>query len=436
MNDNLSYSSLGLYSSSFLKMYLNTDENLENIFALSDPTSAAFLHEYVHFLQDITTIYGLQNSVHVVQYIKYVSYKHRKNGDITLKIPVKFDKDENFKFYEEAGIRSIAFGTSFMDNVQSISEVKLERKNLIIGEILYEALNVELDVMQNGQNVKFQFGSKAINEGMAFLIEQYVYPDIIPKSSDFIYAASKMIIKKIYPILMKDDDLNIIALCDASLMYAFPGYVFVKTLDDMKQEEFIPSTAEDIYTFVETHNPVSFHTLTDLKSILNNQTLTAFNEINDYFNTPELNETKQWIEYTFLKGNEIRNNKWGFVLDLCRSGKISKNPFFKDIYLKIGIPLTSNNLDDAYFYSPLEDVKSVRIRPDMLWAVNQIYNIFINSSNSKFRRCSMFHWCQNAIPDNTSQECFDAPWEKVNQCNCPFTLLWKAWDFSSFIPVE
>lgn len=73
MNDNLSYSSLGLYSSSFLKMYLNTDENLENIFALSDPTSAAFLHEYVHFLQDITTIYGLQNSVHVVQYIKYVS---------------------------------------------------------------------------------------------------------------------------------------------------------------------------------------------------------------------------------------------------------------------------------------------------------------------------------------------------------------------------
>ena len=80
-------SALGLYSPSFFKMYIGVTEKMDDIFKLSVPASAAFLHEYVHFLQDITTIYGQKNIISAVDYIKTVNANQLKSGASELYIP-------------------------------------------------------------------------------------------------------------------------------------------------------------------------------------------------------------------------------------------------------------------------------------------------------------------------------------------------------------
>lgn len=62
--------SLGLYNPSFFKITLKTGEELPKEdpknSLVSEITGAAFLHEYIHFLQDITTSSGLNNFCYIV----------------------------------------------------------------------------------------------------------------------------------------------------------------------------------------------------------------------------------------------------------------------------------------------------------------------------------------------------------------------------------
>jgi hypothetical protein len=440
MHDQISFSSLGLYSSSFLKMHLSVDESLIDIFNLSEKTSAGLLHEYIHFLQDLTTIYGLQNAVSVVQYLSYINFKQRLSGNNYIDIPCFFKRADNEFFFEGAQLRAKSFGTSTLKTAQRIRNISQQVIDIPVGQTIYHANIVQLEIIMEHENSIFEFGSSAINEGMAFLIEQFIYPDVVEPANDFVYIAAQEIVRKEYPVLL-NDILNVVALCDASLMYTYPGAVFIEKLYEMRKEGFIPENPEEIYLFVEERTKVEFHNLTNIRHVLNNQSLTAFDQIAGYFNSDELLGTREWIEYTFINANQIRKRNWNFFIELARGGKLTENSVFRFIYSIIGLPLTTNDAGNAYFASPVEDQHNVIARPILLWAVNQIYNIFINSSKTNISKCGMVHWCRSScteqnIPDRTSQECFDEPWLKIHDENglCPFSQVWVSWGLSEFIP--
>lgn len=50
------YNSAGKYSPTFFKIQLCTEDNIEDLFekGISERGEASLLHEYIHFLQDIT----------------------------------------------------------------------------------------------------------------------------------------------------------------------------------------------------------------------------------------------------------------------------------------------------------------------------------------------------------------------------------------------
>src|SRR5260221_14717441 len=93
---------MGFYAPSFFRMYINTDESLENMDAWSIQTSAAFLHEYVHYLQDLTTTYGLMNISYIVDFIKTVTYNQRTGEVRSMHIPYQLsaEKDKTVFFNE------------------------------------------------------------------------------------------------------------------------------------------------------------------------------------------------------------------------------------------------------------------------------------------------------------------------------------------------
>ncbi len=63
------YTSAGFYYSSYFRIKVNTNDSFlvyDN--TLSELGAATFLHEYIHFLQDITTTHGLFNIISEVDF--------------------------------------------------------------------------------------------------------------------------------------------------------------------------------------------------------------------------------------------------------------------------------------------------------------------------------------------------------------------------------
>ena len=59
----------GFYEPSFFRLHIETDNSIENINNLNDRDFSTFLHEYIHFIQDTTTYYGLNNINYNVDYL-------------------------------------------------------------------------------------------------------------------------------------------------------------------------------------------------------------------------------------------------------------------------------------------------------------------------------------------------------------------------------
>lgn len=106
-------SSLGVYSPTFFKMYVDTSSDLKDISNLSDNDSAAYLHEYIHFLQDISTSFGFMNIASVVDYIRYVNDTVINDGRTQFKVPVFPIANNSDNVFYNLELRKIYLGSSF-----------------------------------------------------------------------------------------------------------------------------------------------------------------------------------------------------------------------------------------------------------------------------------------------------------------------------------
>lgn len=433
-------SSIGLYFPSFLKMHIDVEEELDDIFKLSPEISAAFIHEYVHFLQDIATVYGQKNIISVVEYIKSVNINHRKSTESALHIPYIPEEKRDMGVYYNAELQKLHIGNVKKTEAANITSVKTETVPIFIGYETVEVQVIKLIVTSRefSEQIEYSFGSHAIIESMAFSIEQMLYPNVIQAPKDFCYQAAAELMQFCYPELFYQP-LNLIALCDASLMYYNPAAIFYSMLLKMKEEDYIPNTPYDIYDFVHSNIEVEFWGLTKINEIFNNHTLTALSSLQDYFTSELFAPNKEWIDYTLRKANEFRSSNWGFFIGLASNGPIEKNVIFKQLFAALGMPMLTNKTGAAFFASPVYNQQFVR--PDILWAINQIYNIYINTAKSQIRRCAMQHWCENSckqtnVPDYTDYRCIESPWERVNDETqlCVFAQIWKTWGLENKIP--
>lgn len=55
-----------------------------------------FFHEYIHYIQDITTIYGLMNLDIIAYYIQDVASRIGKEGNMEFKIPQDLEPREDY----------------------------------------------------------------------------------------------------------------------------------------------------------------------------------------------------------------------------------------------------------------------------------------------------------------------------------------------------
>jgi hypothetical protein len=441
------HASLGFYNPTFFKMFVDTDLTSEDILKgnCSDnkklqEASAAFFHEYIHYLQDISTSYGLMNITMVVDYIKYVNEKQINGTNRNFEIPAKTVVDTNDNTYLNLELRKYYIGDSFKEN-NMVSDVDVKKKQVDfdmkgdVKKVSYVTISYK---NSDGCEREFRFGSVAICESMAYLMENYVYEDILPKPPYFPYNTATEVVEYLYPKI-NSHPLLVSALCEASLMFFNPGAFFYDTLIEMKKQSFEPSSYSEIFEFCYSRIKFNFEGTDNVEHLLYKMSSAAANQLGGYFTTPIFGDNIKWVSHTLGNALELRTKTISFITDIALMGKIQSNIFLQATLNKVGAPLFINNKGEVEFISPLNLTHAVR--PGYLWAIQQVFDLYVGASNKKNSACELINWCNKSAKkagqvEYTSSECYDAPWLKTtNKELCMFAQIWKTWGMQNEIPI-
>ena len=432
-------SNLGEYMPAFFQMHLNVAGRID-LNTCSDRDFSLFFHEYIHFLQDLTTTYGLTQCFYVGEYIQAAVndiYKQNK-GEFT--IPIRYNEPSHHVRIADV-ITDITMGDCNSDvpkfNVENVSLNSLD--NLPIHGSRINHINV-VDV-ESKEGDYFSFGAYAIKEGVAYILERIVTKDY-ETSQEFPYCSAEKIVEYLFPDFGKNI-LNVLALCDISLMFTNPAEIFYSTLTQLKSKKFVPQKPHDLYAQLKNAKIGSLGITTDPFSHFKMVAEEARKKFKSYFHFDEFPELHQayyeWIDRLFDFSIKMRTTEPSFLLDLCNDGYVRFNDTFSRLVYNLGSPLIKNKSQDYFCIKP----KGINgWTNEVLKSVSMIHELLHDGK----LQCSLYPWCLNTdkeqneepefVPINpTIEVCLNKPWERWSFNDlCPFAILWKNWGLGGYIP--
>lgn len=412
---------LGFYTSSFFRIGIETNVTFRH---MSSEDYSVLAHEYTHFLQDITTLYGAYNAYAVSEYIKTVAEAIRNAPHGVLDVPYTPENNSN-NVFANYFVRECTYGdTKVINCIKEIIEIH-NLKELLESAQLNAIPYIEIELVDGeGKTHRINFGACAVMESMAYLMESYIAPKKFP-APDYPYSIAEILVKEFYPEFAQDP-LNILALCDAALLTSAPGHTFVCYLVQFKEDAWLPEKAEDIYDRTLDGGYINQGSNPGLRSFeeeMEEMRQLAIDSLFSYFN-PSMVKYRKWIEKTISLGFALRVEKRDFILDIARAGDITHNAYMKALFESIlGTPVMTNPTGEGTIKSP-----NVHFDSDFFLfpAVGEIIKLFDQGITTCDLKpvCSKLGGCVDA-------KCDTEPWEHEVRMDklCPYSLMWHNWNF-------
>lgn len=428
------------YMPSFFKIKLSTSLNFEEIFGTD--YEHIFFHEYLHYLEDILTSYGLANTSKVLNCIKYV-YHHVKSkeaaNDFILCRPVEFDSATKincqlFGHYLQYQDETIELNDSII--VTNIETEEVQGGN-------YKGLNYKVKeykvTLSNGS--AYMLGAHAINECICHLLEKKVYnltsKKIIP------YDLALLVWQYYFKDNQKLRD-NITALLDLmefSLQFFNPAEIFIETLNRMtgKTEPKIVYSQDFYNLLMRIWNSSSNEKSLD---IYNNSMKVLINDINGTLVSEIYDSYRKWLLQVLKDANEYRMNKNPVFSPLYNSlNKDNAKTFLHDTFTKLGVPPIFNDDGVIYIKDIMEEKKGIckPIPYISFFAAQGIIAVYeyLRSLNCGCNQdlkeaCNHINESTNYTVYEIDEKCDSSPWEKNDLTKpCPFAAVWKTFGLSN-----
>lgn len=418
---------LGYYSNSCFRIGIETNFAFKNMTAKD---YSVFAHEYMHYLQDISTTYGAFCAYSLSEYIKSVAKAIRLSTDGRIEVPYTPEPGDD-NVFANVYIRSYTYGDyNEIDEVKDIIEIHTINETIDSKDLDSIPL-IELVVLDgHGRKQTLFLGACAVMESLAFMMENYIAPEKT-SAPDFPYKIAERMVKTFHPDFAKDI-LNIIALCDVSLLSSSPGYTFAHFLLKFKDNDWLPDRPEDVYSIVLTGGykvSGSKPCYNSYEEEMDKMRKIAIDSLETYFNDSMI-RFRKWIEGTYNRGFALRIKQPYFILDIARGGDIRQNPFIRFLIEDlVGTPIMTNSLAEATIKSPIVHFESDFF---LFPAVGEIIKLFYYGECN----CNLKPICE-IMRGVVDDKCNSAPWShEVNIVNmCPYSLLWHNWSFSKCKPV-
>lgn len=342
---------LGAYYPSSFRMNLEFEyrESPLEILRLESNFQGVFVHEYIHFIQDISTHFGLNNTYVYAEYLhsSITSIYKLKNKQIQLLVKPYKNRD-NVELNQD--ISDLCTGDYQTFDSLIISDIK-ENKNIV--KTSFGKLDVPTYTLVSGRN-QIRFGGRAIMESMAFLIEQI----LVPKSGgakDYPYHSAAAVSNFIYPHF-EDDRLRLVALCDISLMMSNPAKVFISYLQYYKGIGIFPSPEEIYDRFYTEHHSFMGQKYKTSESMLQFH-MTMADYISKYVSEELDPNFKKLVMRLIITALNNRITSPYFILDICRGGELLYNTYFSRLVKTFGSPLIRDIKGNYSVIPPVGDIK-------------------------------------------------------------------------------
>jgi len=422
------FTTLGFYEPGFIHLRVNALDNLNRLMDKSEPAEwvPTFLHEYVHFLQDITSTHGLLNFIHAVEHLKNANKQVTENASTGFSIPLKisnvYNWETNRKLKEvyrgcDRPVKSIGY----LDYRETVERIPASGGSTIT------VPKYHVNYYDNGAQTKMtcHFGAIHIKEYMAHALQKQFDP--VTAHADIPYRLAELIVNKETPQLAGNAPF-IIALCDASLMDFHPARLFFHTLERIKSiPDWTPTDADSIYALAFKDLRLSGTGRTEtFESLYDETAKSAAQAFRDSLKADIFKSNVLWFENLIREARNLRLNRRGFFSKLVSSpGNFSR--MFTQIVNTLGVPFTTNAESRGYFVPP-EKLKSLVIQPylpKVFQAISKTYG--------GCRECSLHPFCGENI---TNDDCKNKPWARVDLPElCPYAQLWKTWGLSGRKPL-
>lgn len=393
------------YKTSFFEIFLSCPFNKDlEILAQNKQNLGLFVHEYIHFLQNISTPWGLFSSMVRYEGVIETLNQLRKAKDIKIPFTTNFSLKHikhNDTFKEGEGTSNFRDLYNKSVDVTKDIDIKSEKfdKN---GQIVRRFVVCFTDNI--GKRHEVHIGAKIIRESMAFMYQTLIDNNASTKH-DVPYNIIKIICIDSFPNIYKDT-VKLITLCHLSLYTMNPGQTLFDLLHYANNKPNIPSMQIVDY-YMNNHTvkngeqkSLSISELCDkladdLIGILNNIVPSKLDFLKISIDAARL--STGFIPYlNVLYGTESLT-----VEHIEAMTSYLGIPYLTDL----NHSLYYNNMEGKGMSNDLLFLKMISLVLEMLT---------INRDNS---RCPSFkHECDGSVKDDN--ECLSFPW---NGNKCAFT---------------
>lgn len=414
---------LGSYSPTYLEMYINTDKQVD-ITALEESELATFFHEWIHFIQDLTTSFGCYNA-----YVFFEAFLSRGAKAIRegkeIEPPVRLDNSQNV--FTNCYLKEVGWGTKpkygFVNLIHCENEMVKVPDVLVTDASLKEFPHC---FVTTDTGEVFELGALQLMESMAFLCQSYLFPKTEANHPVHPYHVASLV-AELYSKEFASSVFNVIALCDASLMCSVPGVQFTSYLTRIRDRQIpMPTKPEEVYDyFLSNHNYMS-----SLQEIMDKTRRHFKGVLKD---PVAFARYHKWIDNAFNQAIALRNYSPYFILELLKGGNLLSNDCFGKIFKAFGTPLIRNNKNEYSKY-PLNPQNS-DWDVEFMQPIKQIENIL----SGKECACSLKKWCMNSAEElqkkgvdpnkicNVDERCDANPsLRSLDAVHCPLGHVWYA----------
>lgn len=429
---------LGFFEPALFHIHLAYDVKLDDWKNWPDQAIFTFFHEYIHFLQDITTTSGLYNIYVLDEFIKYdVNYIYSlPKGPFKVPLPVINSSDN-------------VFNNILVRRKTRDGNNKLTASEKSTFAVTGRAISKEQIVKLNGQQVNlakvtvptnlgrpFILSGREIRESMADLGQKIAYRRELAQGivnlrhPHYPYHVVEQLAGYYNSPLIQSEEF-LFALCDFSLMYQHPAKVLVQFLEITEQNRQLTDYKTAIAFFrnygqnVDGHgNPVAF------EDIVKQMFKMALNGLQSKFKGIEHSSLRNWFTQIMAKAFAMRIKTPFFISDLVAKGNAKDNPDFNFMMSFLGSPLLTDDNNRYYFYNTTKEVLNARRLSRLKAAGNILYML-----NGRDFECKLYDYCK-ATGGCVNEDCKKQPWTKAKRfCACPFGHLWMGWKLNGYYPV-
>lgn len=409
----VSRTNFGEYIISFFLIKLNTclQDGLSLFDQLDEEKLSTFVHEYLHFLQDVTTVSGLARFVSMSKLIQTCIYEiYQSKGPVEL--PYSLDKSSVKNADAESDIQEFYLGCDRHLKIHHIDSIQVERESLLDTWIPFSEGIHAVNLYFDEKSEPYVFGSTCIRESISYLIEHLKFGAKV-RIKELPYNSCELVCEHLYPELARRKDV-IVLLAEYSLMHYHSGRMFFELLQKMKQSKAVNLSLAEIEKICLEET-----------SHLNMDFDKACQEIEgavDFLyplNTP-FSQANSYLKH-LIRGGINYKKRYNLPMSLFLTlDQNNANYYLRTLVREIGLPLIVNNQHETF--STEEDL-SYFLVPIAL------YQLFFCLKSPE---CYLYPYCETAKhPCLDKLLCHDLPWKQVEKDKlCPFAALWHHYSLS------